>query len=85
MFEPFERTSVLPNPPSNPSELAEWIDVWTTRRAEVKAMVEEYARLQPTFDQHTIDWLLEEIDASLRILKYRVSWLNEQMAQCNQD
>ena len=63
------------------SKIDGWIDAWPNVRSEVAAMVEEYVRRNPSFEQHMVDWLLEELDGSLRILSHRVTWLRDNLAQ----
>jgi hypothetical protein len=80
----FERSvdngaSLATLPSQQASEIDGWIDAWPGVRSEVVAMVEEYVRRNPSFEQHMVDWLLEELDGSMRILRHRVNWLRDNL------
>lgn len=63
--------------------MAEWLDTWPGLRAELVTLTEEYVRCNPCFERRGVEWLIEEIDTSLRILKYRVEWLQERLIETN--
>ncbi|MCU0494842.1 MAG: hypothetical protein MUD01_24920 [Chloroflexaceae bacterium] len=77
MSETLLHTRSAPTRFQREPDLTQWLEDWTALRAAVESLAQETAQVKPAFDAHSVDWLLDELDSSLRLLRHRVEWLKE--------
>lgn len=57
----------------------DWIDAWQLVREDVLQLMETYATSATGHDVSSFEPLIEELDASLRLLRHRVGWLRNNL------
>lgn len=79
MFEQHAQGSAPPASPQTswPDDAAilDWIAAWQPAREDVLGLLAAYAEADGGHDISSFTPLVEQLDASMRLLQYRVDWL----------
>lgn len=67
----------------NYPEILAWVEAWQPVRREVMELIDAYVRQNSRSDMHLFEFMIEEIDTSLRLLRHRVDWLQNKLEQSN--
>lgn len=83
MFEQYTRVHPLPararEARSDEGAVFDWIDAWRLVREDVLQLMDTYAKSDTGHDVSSFEPLIEELDASLRLLRHRVGWLRNNL------
>lgn len=73
---------LAPDAPIWPEEsaLIDWIAAWQPAREDVARLLNAYAELDDGHDISSFTPLIDELDAAMRLLSYRVDWLRSYLS-----
>lgn len=84
----FEQHAPVPPPANAPAlpwsdeaAIFDWIAAWQPAREEVLGLLNAYAEADGGHDISSFTPLIEQLDASMRLLEYRVDWLRSYLGQ----
>lgn len=60
--------------------ILDWIDSWQAVRDELSQLLEAYAQADDGHDITSFQPLIDQVDASMRLLRHRVGWLRSYLA-----
>jgi tRNA A58 N-methylase Trm61 len=60
--------------------ILDWIDSWQAVRDELHQLLAAYAEADDGHDITSFQPLIEQVDASMRLLRHRVGWLRSYLA-----
>jgi hypothetical protein len=60
--------------------LVDWIAAWQPAREDVVRLLAAYAELDGGHDVSSFTPLIDELDAAMRLLHYRVDWLRSYLS-----
>jgi hypothetical protein len=60
---------------SNTEAILDWIDAWQAVRNELDELLLTYAQADGGHDTTSFQPMIEQLNASMRLLRHRVSWL----------
>jgi hypothetical protein len=65
---------------TNTGAVLDWIDAWPVVRSEIDDLLGAYAQADGGHDTTSFQPMIEQLDASMRLLRHRVSWLRSYLA-----
>lgn len=60
---------------TNTEAILDWIDAWQAVHDELDELLATYAQADAGHDTTSFQPMIEQLDASMRLLRHRVSWL----------
>jgi hypothetical protein len=83
MFEQqTHHSSASPDTWPGDTVILDWIDAWRPVREDVVKLLHDYKGADAGHDISSFLPLIDEVDAAMRLLQHRVTWLRSYLGHC---